>query len=966
MRKTKTTKMSNVEELIKKFEAPGARNPQPVKRVKRPGSLRNPLPVSDDVAESSNFRNPSYGNVSVFGPATTTINNDITQRHTDTGDTQITERKVDHSQEIKNSDHKTLHKADTVALRQTLKGASVSTRNDRKHATSKHTFLPYSVSMDRLEDLGYFSNQHSNLRGTCNTDDISRAGNKGHQSDREERESKPETEKRVSALKQESSVHRQDASVHVIKPDAAGRKAVLHPEINSDKEPMTKPRGQCSDQDHHKEPAVERGKKFKSFFKEFAHVFRPKKKYYIKKPFWASSAPSVQCISIKNTREETQSESEQNSVNTSTTNTVNAASASPGQGPDYSIPVLLPELKKLKEHCIQSFKKIYSYDRMMAESIRALDYHHQTDTEINELILHVMDEITSEMDTRFRGVSIGIGSFYDKTKVTHPDEFHFLYEMRNISFDWVPAEQDFCYKVVPDPKLSSDFSDVCEAFEGCTVLISYELHAAFAKAMTKAMDGVKLPDKLEHAGFRSPRFSGGRISGPAVTILLHYLNDGGKTFIKVDITPALPFAVEDIDGIEWPEVVTDYLGKSDAVENVHLIPGERRQTWKLSTANLELGFMKEELKDSGKVCRIIRIAKSLHQKYMVVRGTDEEEERRLIRINATAMTKKHIREGTLPKIVKMLDKERKTRDLLLLHQSCKDLVDSDKGEKAAEIKRVMEDIGDRLQGSMLYGWSEIDPITLSLTNEIEQPYIASKSCAVKYVVLDKLFKGSLQDADPSGPRPSEIREVMEGSTKEVVSHALLKIGITAKRISLFAKKSIPRVKGAHWVDLHSEVCSEFLAKLNDGTTPVTDYQRSPNIRQNPYKWDEDRYSTSSDRTSQDTYRYPVTEDSNSIQHTESGRLSEYLRQEALYVRNIQRQSSQQIRNIDTPAIQTVNVICGFCQHLNVLQFHCRPSTMHVEMGTTRAGRHEKRSVFAREILRDKNAPGRLVKKTELV
>ncbi len=930
--------MSNVGALIKKFEAPAARERQPV-NVKRSESMRNSLPVSDDVAVSFNFHNPSCDNDSVFEPATTTINNDST--HTDSCDSKTTERKLDHSQEIKNSDHKKLHEADAVALRETPKGASVSSRNDRKHAPSKHTSLPCSVSMGTLEDLEYFSQQHSNLRGTCNADEMNRAENKEHRS---ARESKPEREKSVSAPEKESSVYRRDASLHVIRPEAARGTAVLHPEV-SDKEvqPRIKPRGQCSDS--HKEPAVERGKKFKSIFKEFAQVVRPMKKYKIRK-IRRSTASPVEPISIKGTGNEPTEDSGQSSKRFSTIQTVNTAATSSRQDPDYSIPMPLPELKKLKGHCVESFKKINSYDSMMAgvRSIGGLDYQNHTVAEINELILDAMNEITSEIDPRFRGVSIGIGSFYDKTKVTDPDEFDFLYELRNISdsFDCFPAEQDFCYKVVPDSKLNSEFSDVCEECEGYTVLTSDKLHTAFAEAITKALDGATLPDKLQHAGFRSPRFSGVRKSGPAVTILLHYLNDNRETFIKVDITPALPVAVVDIDGIEWPPVVTNYLEKMDAVRNIHLIPGERRQTWKLSTANLELGFMKVELEDSGKVRRTIRIVKGLHQKHLAVRGIDEEVERNRIRNNATAMTKKHIREGTLSKIIaKMLDKERKIRDLLLFHQSCKDLVAGYKGEKAAEIKRVMEDIGDRLQGSMLHGWGEIDPITLSLTNEIEQPYIATKSCAVKYVVLDMLFCDILQDDDHSGPGPSEIREVMQGSTKETVFHALLQIGIKAKQISLFAKKSVPRLKGAHWTDLHSEVCSEFLAKLQH--VDVTDYKKSPKSQRNYYKRDEDRYSISSDRASQDTYSF--TEDFNTTQdigrHPTQRRRVSSESQEALYGRNIQRQPSQQMPgNIEIPAI------CTYCKRSRLFQLQIQPATADVEMGTPRTGRHDKRSVFA--------------------
>ncbi len=957
--------MSNIEELIKKFEPTGE------VKVKRSVSLRNPGPVLGDAAALSDFGSSGYDKASVFEPVTTTNNTNIAD--TDTCDSQKTERSLDHSQATKKSDHCTLHESDAASLTQTPKRDTLSAANASKHPVSKRTSLPCSVSIDRLEDLGYASKQHANVRGTHDTDN--KRSNNEHQS---ANQSKPEREKRVSAPAQESSVYRTDPSIGGIRPKPVRGKSILYPVI-SDNEGRTSSRGECSDQDTHKEPGVERGTKFKSFFKEIAHVIRPKKKYKIEKTR-ASTTSSVEPLSIKNTREGTKSESSnRSSVRTSTTSTVNATAASQGQDPDYSLPTPLPEPKALKGHCIQSFKKINSNDSMMTgiRSIGGLDYQHQTVTAINELILHAMDEITSEMDPQFRGVSIGIGSFYDKTKVTDPDEFDFLYELRNISFDCVPAEQDFCYKVVLDPKVSNEFFDVCEEYEGHTVLTSDKLHAAFAEAITKALDGITLPEKrLQHAGFRSPRFSGVRKSGPAVTILFNYLNDNGKTFIKVDITPALPVAVKGIDDIEWPPVVANYLRKTDAVKSIHLIPGERRQTWKLSTANLELDFMKVELKDDGKVRRTIRIVKGLHHKHLAVRGAEEEEERKRTTNNATAMTKKHIREGTLSKIANMLDKERKIRDLLLFHQSCKDLVASDKGGKSAEIKRVMEDTGDRLQGSMLYGWSEIDPITLSLTNEIDQPYIATKSCAVKYVVLDKLFKGSLQDADHSGPRPSEIREVMEGSTKEVVTHALLKNPIKAKQTSLFAKKSVPRVKGSHWVDLHNEVCSQFLAKLQDldVTKPVTNDHKSPKLRRNSYNWEEDRNSMSSDRASQETYS--VTEDFNATLeagHPLSGRRrisSESLQRESVYDRNIQRQSSQQMPG----NCSTVRVVCVHCQGLNVLQqLQTYPATADVEMGTPRMGRHDKRSDLAKvrshstereRSIADENASSRRMKKSK--
>ncbi len=493
------------------------------------------------------------------------------------------------------------------------------------------------------------------------------------------------------------------------------------------------------------------------------------------------------------------------------------------------IPLQFLEVASVKEKCIESFEKISSYHRLL-EDIKEVhpvhgvlgpfvDYRNPSVVEAYQACLETMDEVTKwicENHEEFAGDLIGTGSFHDGTKIGRANEFDFLFQLRNTSFRMqLDSQKNLTFKVMSDCVHDGAFSEMCKKVHGKCYLISERFYRTFAGHVNAALKTIELPSKMRHAGFCSPRFSGVRKCGPAATIPIYFQHRGGEeVLITIDISPALPVSFVDIQqaaNIQWPLSMLDQLNENETAQ-IHLIPGDRSLLWRLSTAKLEVNYMAKKFAGDGKVRRTIQIVKSLLEKHLTVRIEVTEREKAKRKLGMIRFAEKYLNEGTLLKHVQHLARQKKLREMLLLHQACLGI---HKSSVRVDITREMESMEAILREEMLNGWGTVDPITLSLSNEMTPACVSTKSCVVKYTVLDLFFNGFLTDDDHSSPSLFLIHKVMQTSTNEEVTHSLLRTDIRTKNISAYAERSVPNMSNADWIELHNDLCSKLLDKIQD-------------------------------------------------------------------------------------------------------------------------------------------------------
>ncbi len=489
------------------------------------------------------------------------------------------------------------------------------------------------------------------------------------------------------------------------------------------------------------------------------------------------------------------------------------------------IPSQSLELASVKDKCIESFEKISSYHRLL-ENIKDVhpvhgvlgpfvDYKSPSVAGAYKACVETLDEVAEwicENHEEFAGDLIGTGSFHDGTKVGRANEFDFLFQLRNTSFQvHLENRKNLTFKVMSDCADNGSFSEMCEKVRGKCYLMSDKFYRTFAGYVNEALATIKLPSKMRHAGFCSPRFSGVRRCGPAITIPIYFQHRTNKeVLITIDISPALPVWLSDIQrvaNIQWPFSVLDQIDESETAQ-LHLIPSDRRFLWKLSTATLEVSYMAKNFAGDGKVRRTIQIVKSLLEKHLTVRIEGTESEKAQRKQGMVRFAEKYLKEGTLVQHVQHLASQKKLREMLLLHQACLGIC---KSSMVPGIER-MEAI---LREEMLEGWGTVDPITLNLANEMTPPCVSTKSCVVKYAALDLFLNDSLSDDDHSSPSLRLIHAVLQSSTQEEVTHSLLRTDIKTKNVSAYAERSVPNMSNADWIDLHNDLGAKLLDKIQD-------------------------------------------------------------------------------------------------------------------------------------------------------
>ncbi len=470
-------------------------------------------------------------------------------------------------------------------------------------------------------------------------------------------------------------------------------------------------------------------------------------------------------------------------------------------------PVRLSEVSAcIKEEYKARFENVHSYNSLLEGIKKDLPDHVCDLLNPYPNVLEIMDKLTAWICTRheeFSGHYIGVGSHHDKTKVGQPSEFDFLYEFHNIDFKVKANDQNSgCYSVIHGDSMSRSMSDLSEPFRGSQVVMSDNFYLAFSHVVDEALFEMQLPPRMSHAGFCSPRYSGVRKCGPAVSIPIYYDYGTAEMLVKIDITPALPIPLARVaDKIPWPSPVRSFI-RNNMINCVHLVPCDRRHFWKVSTAHLEHLYLDNLAKD-GKVRRTIRTVKALKEKYLAVHclsgwGEQTKMERKMADLEQKFEAQKEI-VSAYAEHFSDLDK---ILELMLYFR--------DQYQTTADEEEAIDDL---LMKHILHRWSAIDPLVLARWHEICEPYVTIRSCVVKYTVLNMLFNGQIRDSDPSDPSTTLIHSILEAGSKESIKHAFLGTDIRTKQVSLYAQTRTSDTRVENWVDFHNELCSAFLEKL---------------------------------------------------------------------------------------------------------------------------------------------------------
>ncbi len=126
-----------------------------------------------------------------------------------------------------------------------------------------------------------------------------------------------------------------------------------------------------------------------------------------------------------------------------------------------------------------------------------------------------------------------IGSSWDGTKVGHLDEVDILYVLNKGQVVIIPGKHG-----------EVDIETFRVEWQRSKYTAS-ELSELFANELDQALR-TEPPEGMEHNGYAAPRYSGIRVSGPAVTVLFRTATDIGPmkkgSMVSLDITLALPYS----------------------------------------------------------------------------------------------------------------------------------------------------------------------------------------------------------------------------------------------------------------------------------------------------------------------------------------------------------------------------------------------------------------------------------------
>ncbi len=186
--------------------------------------------------------------------------------------------------------------------------------------------------------------------------------------------------------------------------------------------------------------------------------------------------------------------------------------------------------------------------------------------------------------TKLVGQLKNIGSCQDGSKVGKMNEADSLYVL----------DSKVINTEVKNTGTDGDYRIFCNQENLNCEVKPRRLRDQFAMGYEGVISKVPLPDCLQHAGFRSPAYSGLRYNGPAATSQFLSKNESILTW---DITPTFCLGREHSTYQEVRAIIQPALEMNRETMfgdmGIHLIPDANEDIWRLSTAQLEADLLRE-------------------------------------------------------------------------------------------------------------------------------------------------------------------------------------------------------------------------------------------------------------------------------------------------------------------------------------------------------------------------------------
>ncbi len=173
-----------------------------------------------------------------------------------------------------------------------------------------------------------------------------------------------------------------------------------------------------------------------------------------------------------------------------------------------------------------------------------------------------------------------IGSCWDGSKIGRVNEIDSLYVMSDKHIVAKKTEKDGLYRLYLR-------RGSCR-FE----LVPLEINRKFADMLDSVQRSVKLPAFLRHGGYASPRYSGVRYCGPAVTSQFTMAADGN--LLTWDVTLAFPMDKrirQQVRNMIQP-IYAENTNKLFPHWELHLVPDLVENLWQVSTAWMEAEILR--------------------------------------------------------------------------------------------------------------------------------------------------------------------------------------------------------------------------------------------------------------------------------------------------------------------------------------------------------------------------------------
>ncbi len=323
------------------------------------------------------------------------------------------------------------------------------------------------------------------------------------------------------------------------------------------------------------------------------------------------------------------------------------------------------------------------------DHLEAVEADFKKGNEVRDCLIDFIKDRTQTLD--LRGEITKIGSSWDGTKVGHLDEVDTLYVLNRdqvtIVHDNSDGDEHFLYvKWNGNTYTAGKFSEL------------------FADKLNKALS-TEPPESMEHNGYASPRYSGIRMSGPAVTVLFRTATDIGPilkgSMVSLDITLALPWSClasnqkERINGMrKWfKDHISSTNNRPIEAGKPHFIAClvNKEKVWKATSAHME--------------------ANALH-------GLEPQ----------CALTKAHRR---LKCLLKKMDTFNSEHNLL---ES-----DFDENEARSTLIRMITDLVDieNVNRCMRHGYIFLSPSERKELGELEKKNISFNATAAKQILFQK-------------------------------------------------------------------------------------------------------------------------------------------------------------------------------------------------------------------------------------